>query len=115
MVAWDGRRPAARGRRAGPPAENTPMLRPAPSTDPSPPRLIVYSRQDCHLCDVALEVIEQLRRNVAFDVEVRDVDDDPQWRAAWGLEVPVGFIGERKVFKYRVDATKLARALQADP
>jgi hypothetical protein len=113
MVAWADRcsflRAAAR-----PPSESLPMLRrPRSITDPAPPTLIVYSRQDCHLCDVALEVIEELHRTVAFDVEVRDVDDDPAWRASWGLEVPVGFIGERKVFKYRVDAGKLARALQA--
>jgi len=86
-------------------------FRPANSAAGAVPTLVVYSRQDCHLCDVALDAIEKLRRTVSFDVEVRDVDDDPEWHAAWGLEVPVGFIGERKVFKYRVDAGKLARAL----
>ena len=77
------------------------------------PTLVIYSRRLCHLCDLAEEAVEELRRHHDFDVEVRDVDDRAEWRDAYGDEVPVGFIGERKVFKYRVDADKLGRALLA--
>jgi hypothetical protein len=83
--------------------------------DSAPPRplLVIYSRERCHLCDVAEEAVAALRRRIDFDLEVRDVDDDPAWRAAYGEQVPVGFIGERKVFKYRIDAAKLERALRS--
>lgn len=77
------------------------------------PTLVVYGRRDCHLCDVAKEVVEVVRARVAFDVEERDVDDDPAWAAAYGDQVPVAFLGDRKVFKYRVDAAALERVLRA--
>lgn len=81
---------------------------------PTRPTLVLYSRRECHLCDLAKDAIENLRRRLAFDVEVRDVDEDADWFAAYGDEVPVGFVGERKVFKYRVDGDKLERALLSD-
>lgn len=66
------------------------------------------------MCDVAKDEIENLRRRLAFDVEVRDVDQEASWLKAYGDEVPVGFVGARKVFKYRVDRDKLERALLSD-
>lgn len=83
---------------------------PSPAADPRP-TLVIYSRQDCHLCDVAIEAVEQLRRRIDFEVELRDVDADAAWCAAYGEQVPVGFVGERKVFKYRVDPERLAKSL----
>ena len=78
------------------------------------PKLILYGRRDCHLCEVAKEVVERLQRRLDFDVEERDVDDDPDWTRRFGDEVPVGLIGEHKVFKIRVDQDKLERALLSD-
>ena len=80
--------------------------------DPAP-KLVVYSRRNCHLCDVAEAALEALQQTVRFEIEVRDVDADAGWVAAYGDEVPVGMIGDRKVFKYRVDADKLTRALRS--
>jgi glutaredoxin len=80
--------------------------------DPAMPvTLVIYSRDPCHLCEVAKEAVAELQRRIDFEVEVRDVDSDPEWRAAWGEQVPVGFLGDRKVFKYRVDPEALERAL----
>ncbi len=92
------------------------MPRDADNSTPSAPErptLVVYGRTNCHLCDVAKALIEELSAKVDFHVEERDVDDDPAWASAYGDQVPVGFIGERKVFKYRVDPEALERALLA--
>ena len=48
------------------------------------PKLILYGRRDCHLCEVAKEVVERLQRRLDFDVEERaiaewvigNIDDD---------------------------------------
>lgn len=87
-------------------------IRAHPEPEGQRPTLLIYGRRDCHLCDVAKEVVRSLRARVDFDVVERDVDDDPAWRAAYGEEVPVGFVGERKVFKYRVDPAGLEKALK---
>jgi len=76
------------------------------------PTLILYGRSNCHLCDVAKEIIEAVRTRVDFDVIERDVDDDPDWAEAYGDQVPVAFLRERKVFKYRVDPAALERLIR---
>ncbi len=76
-------------------------------------KLIFYTRQNCHLCDIAKTAIYQLRDSLDFEVEVRDVDDHPDWVKVYGNEVPVGIIGDRKVFKYRVHEGQLRRAIMA--
>lgn len=81
---------------------------------PTRPTLVLYSRRGCHLCDLAKDVIDNLHRRLAFDVEVRDVDEDANWLEAFGDQVPVGFVGKRKVFKYRVEGDKLERALLSE-
>lgn len=49
-------------------------------------RLILFQRDDCHLCDLALEVLAQAR-SPEFDSVF--VDDDAQLAARYGERVPV--------------------------
>ena len=48
--------------------------------------LILYQRDDCHLCDLALEVLASAR---APDFESVFIDDDAALEARYGLRVPV--------------------------
>jgi hypothetical protein len=48
--------------------------------------LILYQRDDCHLCDQALAVMAAAR---APDFTSRWVDDDPALEARYGTRVPV--------------------------
>lgn len=47
--------------------------------------LILYSRRDCHLCELAADLLR--RMDIAFS-EV-DVDKDPALQDRYGLSVPV--------------------------
>ena len=47
--------------------------------------LILYSRQDCHLCELAANLLRQLE--ISF-TEV-DIDNDPGLQDRYGLSVPV--------------------------
>ena len=76
-------------------------------------RLVVYSRADCHLCDVAIAALGPLLRRHGLTLEVRDVETDPDWERRYGDQVPVGFLGTRKIFKYRVDPERVERAFSA--
>ena len=40
------------------------------------------------------------------------MDSDPALKALYGEEVPVGFLGEEKAFKYHVDIRRLRRLLK---
>ena len=48
--------------------------------------LILYQRDDCHLCDQALAVLAEAR---APDFASVFIDDDPVLEARYGLRVPV--------------------------
>ncbi|GAB3031008.1 glutaredoxin family protein [Oleiagrimonas citrea] len=50
------------------------------------PELILYQRDDCHLCDQALEVMAAAR---APDFVSLWVDDDAALEARYGTRVPV--------------------------
>ncbi|UNK43240.1 glutaredoxin family protein [Luteimonas sp. S4-F44] len=50
------------------------------------PALILYQRDDCHLCDLALAVLAQARAP-AFDSVF--IDDDDALEARYGSRVPV--------------------------
>ena len=48
--------------------------------------LILYQRDDCHLCDQALAVLAQAR---APEFESVFIDDDDALEARYGMRVPV--------------------------
>lgn len=50
------------------------------------PALRMFQRDDCHLCDLALEVLAQAR---APDFESIFIDGDDALEARYGIRVPV--------------------------
>ena len=50
------------------------------------PQLILYQRDDCHLCDLALGVLAAAR---APEFESVFIDDDDALEARYGVRVPV--------------------------
>jgi hypothetical protein len=50
------------------------------------PALILYQRDDCHLCDLAIEVLAQAR---APEFDSVFIDDDEALEARYGVRVPV--------------------------
>jgi hypothetical protein len=48
--------------------------------------LILYQRDDCHLCDLALAVLADVR---SPEFESVFIDDDAELEARYGIRVPV--------------------------
>ena len=69
------------------------------------PRLLVYTREECDLCEAFIAELKQL----VSDFEVRDVDDDSAARRRFGLKVPVLTCDGRLVCYGRLDAAAVAR------
>jgi glutaredoxin len=80
-----------------------------------PPRLTLYTRDRCCLCDEAHAALERVRATRPFELEVRDLDREApaDKLAAYDHEVPVVELDGRKVMKFRVDEARLARLLAA--
>ena len=74
--------------------------------------IVIYSRQECHLCEEAKSVVARVASARGIAVQTIDVDSDPKLAAEFGLEVPVVFVAGRKAFKFRVDAARLEKLLE---
>jgi hypothetical protein len=71
------------------------------------PPIQLYQRDDCHLCDLALEVLAQAR---AGEFESVFIDADPLLEARYGLRVPVLSDGTREL-DWPFDALQLQQWL----
>jgi glutaredoxin len=77
------------------------------------PRVTLYTRAGCHLCDEAKLVLDEARRRAEFAYEELDIDVDPELRRMYNDEVPVIAIGGVKAFKYTVDLQEFLKKLGA--
>jgi glutaredoxin len=75
-------------------------------------RVELLSKPDCCLCDQAKEVLERVRRSLPFELEIRDISEDPELLREYGEHIPVVLIEGRKAFKYHVDQPELERRLR---
>ena len=71
----------------------------------------LYTRTGCHLCEEAKAAIAPLLREVGATLREIDIDEAAELKERYGCDVPVIFIGERKVAKHRVDLEKFRRKL----
>jgi glutaredoxin len=72
----------------------------------------VYSRHGCHLCEDAVKVLEGLREELAFEIEIIYIDGNPELEKLYGEQVPVIHIdGEHHDF-WRVDPERFRSSLE---
>jgi glutaredoxin len=77
-----------------------------------PLEVTVYSRPGCHLCDEAKAVMQPML--VEFGCRLREVniDLDGELAEIYSWDIPVIFLGARKVAKHRVDRRQFRRQLK---
>ena len=66
----------------------------------------VYSRRNCHLCDVAEEVLNQLKEELDFDIEKVFIDGDSSLEKQFGEQVPVILIDGKQHDFFRVNPVR---------
>ena len=76
-----------------------------------PPRLIVYSRAYCHLCDDMVAALNALQPQYGFSLRIVDVDADPALEARYDVLVPVLTMGGEEICHYVLDHARLEAAL----
>jgi glutaredoxin len=76
-------------------------------------RVVVYTAADCGLCERALEVVNGVREEVAFALEVVDIGGDLGLEARYREHLPVIEIDGERAFTYFVDAEALRARLSA--
>ena len=76
--------------------------------------LTLIGKPDCHLCDVAREVIETVVADLSEDsveVEELSIADDPLLYAQWWEKIPVVLIDGQLHGHWRVSPDRLRAAL----
>lgn len=74
-------------------------------------RVTVYSRNGCHLCDEAEQIVAQVCADIGTDWERVDIDTDPALVERFTNEVPVTFVDGKQHDFWRVDPVRLRAAL----
>lgn len=75
------------------------------------PRLQLYTRAGCHLCDEMLAAARPIAQRLGIAIDEVDVDADPELRRRYGLAVPVLAFAGQEVCRHRLDAAALERTL----
>ncbi|MGI6878699.1 glutaredoxin family protein [Microbacterium sp. gxy059] len=77
----------------------------------------LIGKADCHLCDVAREIVDKTIADLpddvagAIDVTELSILDDPALHEAWWEKIPVVLIDDRLHTHWRVSADRLRAAL----
>ena len=82
------------------------------SVPPAGPRVTLYGRPGCHLCDDARAVIEAVCAELGESWAEVDVDEDPVLLDRYAEEIPVTLVDGRQHDFWRVDPDRLRAALR---
>ena len=78
--------------------------------------ITLIGKPDCHLCDVAREVVETVVAELpedAVDIDELSIADDPALYAQWWEKIPVVLIDGELHGHWRVSPDRLRAALTA--
>ena len=70
------------------------------------------TRKDCALCYSALAVVHRVQKDVVFEVEVVDIDQDPALRALYNDVIPVVKYNNVELARTFIDEKKLKQAIR---
>jgi hypothetical protein len=78
----------------------------------NPIRVIIWSRKDCHLCDVVYGMAMRLQRELHIDTKKLSIEDDTELLKRYGARVPVILLDDIEYFSGDVTEGELRRAIK---
>ena len=75
-------------------------------------RVTLISKDDCHLCDVAKEVILNVRKKVDFEMNETKIVQGEKDFETYSERIPVILIDGNFAFQYKVSERQLLEKLQ---
>ena len=73
----------------------------------------VYSRSGCHLCEIAIDRINSVKKDYEFNLEVLLIDDNSELEKEFGEQVPVIMIDSSIHDYWRVDLERFTKAINS--
>ena len=75
--------------------------------------VVLYTKEGCHLCEVAKAAILGVRREVEFTLREVDITTDAELFDEHQYDIPVVEVDGQRAFKHRVDPRALLQRLRA--
>jgi len=76
-------------------------------------KVTVYSRTGCHLCEIAIDLINSVKGSDNFSLEIKLIDNDSELQKEYGEQVPVILIDEKVHDYWRVDLIRFNKAINS--
>ena len=74
--------------------------------------ITVFGRHGCHLCDVAVDVLDGMREELNYEIEKIYIDGNPELEKLYGEQVPVIHIDGNHHDFFRVDPKRFKSSLE---
>ena len=74
--------------------------------------ITVFGRHSCHLCEVAVEVLEGMQTELNFEIEKIYIEGNTELEKLYGEQVPVIHIDGVHHDFFRVDAERFKSSLE---
>jgi len=71
-----------------------------------------YTKEGCHLCEVALKIIENVAEKIDFQFSSIDITQDKELMRKFDIEIPVIEIDGEIAFVHKIDKKKLISILK---
>jgi hypothetical protein len=71
----------------------------------------VVTKQGCHLCDILLGELDELRKDHGFVVSLTYIEDHPAKMTLFGNDIPVVLVDENEVCRHSLDRDALLARL----
>jgi hypothetical protein len=78
-----------------------------------PVRITLIGKPGCHLCEDARAVVSRVAADLGVGWDERSIEDDPDLAEQYWEQIPVTLVDGRQHDYWRVDETRLRRALGA--
>lgn len=76
------------------------------------PKLIFYTKNQCTLCDEALDILSLFREDFSFDIEYRDIYTNDEWLETYQLLIPVIDINGEQLNGEQISYENIERLLK---
>lgn len=75
------------------------------------PRVELFTRKGCHLCDDAHVILARVQEDHPFELVLVDIDADPALVVRYGWDIPVVHVDGEFFARHRVNETALRARL----
>lgn len=77
--------------------------------------LTIYSKKDCHLCDIARATLLKIQKEFPFSLTEIDIEKDEKAFEKYRYLIPVLEMEGRRIFTYRINEDELKNLLRLQP